>query len=75
MMSTRLFRASLVGVCLAVVSAVVGWTAMGKTPLAASGAVFLAAIALALTVIVVMVWRGAPPQTIAEVLYDTDRTS
>ncbi len=75
MLSTRFFRASLVGVWLAILAVVIGWTAMGATPLAASGAVFLAAAALALTIVLTAVWRGAPPQTIAEVLYDADRTS
>lgn len=57
----------------AILAAVAGCGALwGVSITVGTGALFLVA-SLVPPAIVLMVWRGAPPQTIAELLYAVDR--
>ena len=73
MMSTRIFRASVIGVWFTIFASVVAWSVTGGMSITPSTAVFLVSLALAPPAILSALWQGAPPQTMAEVLYDVDR--
>ncbi len=73
MMLTRLPRGTVVGVWFAVLAAVVGCGVLwGVSITIATGALLLIA-GVVPPAIMLIVWRGAPPPTVAELLHAVER--
>jgi hypothetical protein len=70
----RLSRAQWIGAWFATVAVVVACSVVVGVTLTLSSIVFLAAMSVVPPAIVLLVWRGAPPATAAEVLYAVDRS-
>jgi hypothetical protein len=72
-MSREMNRSTLLGVWFAVLGAVVGGGALGGVSITTGTSALLLAACFVPPAIMMMLWRGAPPQTVAELLHAVDR--
>ena len=72
-MFQSLNRPVAVGIWSALLFCVAGAGALAGVPITAAAASLWAAACVVPPAIMLMVWRGAPPQTVAEVLHAVDR--
>ena len=68
-MVKEISRTRLVGFWFALVAVVIAWVAATGVNVAISTAVLLLTMCLVPPAIMLLVWRGAPPPTIGELLY------
>ncbi len=72
-MSSSRKRGLAIGVWFAALAAVAVGGALGGLSITMGTGALLLAACLVPPAIMLMVWRGAPPQTVAEVLHSVDR--
>ena len=65
-------RTQLVGFWFAAVAVIIAWVAATGVNIAISTALLLQTMCLVPPVIVLLVWRGAPPPTVGELLYSVN---
>ena len=68
-------RARLVGLWCAAIIAVGAWSVFLGAGLTAGNGELLLLVCLMPPAVMLLVWRGAPPATVAEVLYFVDTSS
>ncbi len=71
-MSTRMLYSSI-GVWFAIVAAVAGLGPLSGAPITIGTGVLALVVGLVPPAIMLKLWGGAPPQTVAELLHATDR--
>jgi hypothetical protein len=72
-MSNSQNRGTIIGVWFAVLAAVAGAGAVGGASITLGTRALLLVACLVPPAIMLMVWRGAPPPTVAELLHAVDR--
>jgi hypothetical protein len=68
-----MIRRTAVGVWVGVLAAVASVAAFWGVAMTPGNGVFLVALGLVPPAVMLLVWRGAPPATVAEVLHATER--
>ena len=68
-MLKEISRTRLVGFWFAAVAGVIAWVAATGVNIAISTALLLLTMCLVPPAIMLLLWRGAPPPTVAELLY------
>ena len=71
-MLKEISRTRLVGFWFAAVAVIIAWVAATGVNIAISTAALLLTMCLVPPVIVLLVWRGAPPPTVGELLYSVN---
>ena len=72
-MLKEISRTRLVGFWFAAVAVIIAWVVVTGVNIAIGTAAFLLTLCLVLPAIMLIVWRGAPPPTVAELLYSVNK--
>ena len=72
-MSNAPSRGTIIGVWFAVLAVVAGAGAVGSPSITLGTRALVLVACLVPPALMLMVWRGAPPPTVAELLHDVDR--
>ena len=72
-MLERTTRMKIIGLWFSLMAAVVVGGALLGVPMTTATAVLLVITCIAPPAVMLMVWRGAPPPTVAEILHVVDR--
>jgi hypothetical protein len=71
-MWNNISRAQLIAAWFVAVAVVTAWGVVMGLDLTSGGAILLMALSLAPPAVLMLVWRGAPPFTVAELLHSVD---
>lgn len=72
-MAISTFRAAAIGLWFTLMTVLLTWTLLSGAAVTLSTALLLIVLAAAPPALFIAIWRGGPPQTIAEVLSSTER--
>ena len=71
-MLKKISRTRLLGFWFAAVAAIIAWVVATGVTIAFSSAAFLLTMCLVPPAIMLLLWRGAPPPTVGELLYSVN---
>jgi hypothetical protein len=71
-MSLSTARIAIISVWIVALLLLVGFTVAGGTPITTSGVLLVTLAAVLPPVVLMMVFRGAPPRTVGQVIYDEE---